>query len=108
MPPKPSDRYATSIFWKEALEPTISSLDQTFEEIYLVAELDKYSMYIAFVRTSTKIRGDTRWICIIVTFRRGKATFTIDSSVDEAEMLSWDEGRLLLDKRPFILTHDGR
>ena len=100
--PRPRDVYATSIYWKEALAPSLKKLNLTFEEIYMVAELHKYEMYIGFIRTSQQ--GISIWVSVFVTFVKRKADITIDSPVSEEEMMSWDEGRFLLDKRPFILT----
>ena len=99
---RPHDAYATTVYWKGALEPSLKKLGLTFEEIYVVAELDKYEHYIGFVRTSK--RGISVWVSVFVTFIKRKVDISLDSPVSEEEMMSWNEGKFLLDKRPFILT----
>ena len=99
---RPSDAYATTIYWKEALEPSLKRFNLKFEEIYIVAELDKYEHYIGFVRTSKQ--STSVWISVFVTFTKRRADLSFQLPISEDEMMSWDEGRFLLDKRPFILT----
>ena len=47
-----SEEFSKVYYWKEMLEPHLTSLGLRFEEVILVSMLEPYKSYVGFIRVS--------------------------------------------------------